>query len=178
MNVPLYDATGLRIYRELMGRETRCATSWHSNYGPEALQRTPDPTLMQNLGKFEKYSSVPMPLDVQLRALKQERRAQSAKTTRFEQATFPQYSTLPVSQLSVDIWGNAAWHSQPKQESGAAASNVPSSLPSHRWTKRTWSIDHVSYLNESLRPAHVNSRENKEGLVRKSYKGKAVDAWA
>lgn len=178
MNVPLYDATGLRIYRELMGRETRCATNWHSNYGPEALQRKPNPLLMENLGRFEKYASVPMPLDVQLRALKQERRAQSAKTTRFERETFPQYSTLPVSQVSVNIWGNEAWHSQPKQAQGAAASYVPMKPPSHRWTKRTWSIDHVSYLNEGLRPAHVNSRERAEGLLTSAYGQKTKAAWA
>lgn len=36
----------------------------------EALQRPPDPVEMQNLGKFEKFATVPMPLDVQLRMLR------------------------------------------------------------------------------------------------------------
>ena len=65
MNVPLYDGLGLRIYRELMHRESRCAADWHVNYGKEALQRPPDPQMMMNLGKFSKFASVPMPLDVQ-----------------------------------------------------------------------------------------------------------------
>ena len=56
---------GLRIYREVMYRENRCAAAWHVNYGPEALQKKPDPMTMINLGKFSKFASVPMPLDVQ-----------------------------------------------------------------------------------------------------------------
>lgn len=63
--MPLYDGLGLRIYRELMHRETSCAANWHVDYGPEALQKTPDPATMINLGKFSKRVSVPMPLDVQ-----------------------------------------------------------------------------------------------------------------
>ncbi len=65
MNVSLQDQMGLRIYREVMHRENRCAADWHVNYGPEALQRSPDPAMMINLGKFSKFASVPMPLDVQ-----------------------------------------------------------------------------------------------------------------
>ena len=65
MNVPLYDGRGLRIYRELMHREARAAADWHLNYGPEALQKSPDPELMVNLGKFSKFASAPMPLNVQ-----------------------------------------------------------------------------------------------------------------
>ena len=65
MNVPLSDTIGLHIYRELMHREGRCAANWHVNYGPEALQKSPDPEAMVNLGLFSKFASVPMPLDVQ-----------------------------------------------------------------------------------------------------------------
>ena len=65
MNVPLYDGLGLRIYRELMNREAKAATDWAFHYGPEALQKPPDPNMMINLGKFSKRASVPMPLDVQ-----------------------------------------------------------------------------------------------------------------
>ena len=63
MNVPLSDTIGLHIYRELMHREGRCAANWHVNYGPEALQKSPDPEAMVNLGLFSKFASVPMPLD-------------------------------------------------------------------------------------------------------------------
>ena len=65
MNVPLSDTIGLHIYRELMHREGRCAANWHVNYGPEALQKSPNPEAMVNLGLFSKFASVPMPLDVQ-----------------------------------------------------------------------------------------------------------------
>ena len=56
MNVPLYDSTGLRVYRELMHRENSCAANWHVQYGPEALQRPPDLNAMMNLGKFAKVT--------------------------------------------------------------------------------------------------------------------------
>ena len=61
MNVPLTDGIGLRIYKELMHRESNCAAMWHVNYGPEALQKPPDPAMMMNLGQFTKRASVPMP---------------------------------------------------------------------------------------------------------------------
>ena len=54
MNVPLNDKIGLAIYREAIYREGRCAAQWYENYGPDALQRTPDPMTMINLGKFSK----------------------------------------------------------------------------------------------------------------------------
>lgn len=56
---------GLKIYREVIGRESSCAANWHKQYGPEALQKKPDMSTMINLGKFSKFASVPMPLDVQ-----------------------------------------------------------------------------------------------------------------
>ncbi len=89
MNVPLSDSTGLRIYRELMHREQRCAAMWRGNYGPEALQRKPDMNMMQNLGRFEKYASVPMPLDVQLATLRKERIRHTEEELEYQQNTFP-----------------------------------------------------------------------------------------
>jgi len=165
MDVPLYDATGLRIYRELMHRETKCAADWHRNYGPEALQRVPDPITMLNLGKFSKFQSMPMPLDVQLRELRKEKRAQSAKVTRYEKATYPQRSDIPVSETSVRIWGEKAWHSQPKKGNGAPASFSPYLQPVHKFTRRKWDVDRIQHTRESLGVAHVHARLAAEGAL-------------
>ena len=112
MNVPLTDSLGLCIYRELMHREQNALATWHLTYGPEAINKAPNPDSMLNMGKFSKISSMPMPLSVQLQSVKAERRAQSAKITRYERSIYPQRSDVPVSESSVKIFGNAAWHSQ------------------------------------------------------------------
>ena len=158
MNVPLYDATGVHIYRELMHRENRCAADWHLNYGPEALQKKPDPKKMENLGLFSKIASVPMPLDVQLRELRKERDAQAVAVDIYEKKSFPKSAGVPVSQASVDIWGAKAWHSEPEKEHGAPATHVPFQPPETRWSKRAWDVDGIQFVRETLKPAHVRSR--------------------
>ena len=164
MNVPLYDSTGLNIYRELMHRESRCAADWSVNYGVEALQKPPDPELMMNLGKFAKFASVPMPLDVQLRELRKERRAQSAKVTRFEKETFPTSTEIPVSAMSVDIWGDKAWHTQAKKAQGAPSTYKKFEPPPTRWSRRQWDVDNIKFVREGLAPAHVNARLRKQTM--------------
>jgi hypothetical protein len=163
MNVPLSDSTGLRIYRELMHRETRCAADWHVNYGAEALQRAPNPQTMINLGKFAKFASVPMPLDVQLRELRKEASTQRAHIDRYEKNTFPKSTDMPVSQMSVDLWGDQAWHSQPKKEEGAPSTHAPFLPPATRWNKKVWDVDRIQYVREGLGAAHVNARLQLEG---------------
>ena len=157
MNVPLYDGRGLRIYRELMEREMRCAANWHVNYGPEAQQRSPDASTMINLGNFSKFASVPMPLDVQLRELRKEQRAQSAKVTRFEKATYPKLTDIPVSEASVAIWGDKAWHSQSKKPKGAPSTFASFQPPPIKRSKRRWDVDHIQHVREKLKPAHVHA---------------------
>ena len=51
---------------------------------------------MQNIGKFEKFASVPMPLEVQLRMLRANRQKQKAEIQAFEQKWFPKHATHPV----------------------------------------------------------------------------------
>lgn len=163
MNIPLQDSMGLQIYRELMHRESRCAANWHFEYGPDALQKPPDPNSMINLGKFSKFASVPMPLDVQLRELKKEKAQQAAMISRYEKESFPKESDKPVSQMSVDLWGDAAWHTQPKQAEGAPATYERWQPKPARWYQRKWDVDHMQYVQEGLGPAHVNAREVLEG---------------
>ena len=98
MNVPLNDAIGLRIYRELMHRESNCSATWQLNFGKEALSKAPPPETMINLGKFSKFSAVPMPLAMQLEAIKKEGRVQAAEVDRYEKRVYPSKSDLPISE--------------------------------------------------------------------------------
>lgn len=100
-----------------------------------------------------------MPLDVQLRELQKERRAQTAEGTRFEKATFPTRTELPVSELSVQIWGDKAWHSQSKKAMGALPTHKPLHPPEPRWSRKMWDVDHMQYVRETLGSAHVKARE-------------------
>ena len=102
------------MYRELVGREMRAVAQWERQYGAEALLRKPDPREMQNLGKFEKFAAMPMPLEVQLRQLKQQRVEQAAEITEYERKTFPKRAIFPVSALSVSIYGARACAENPE----------------------------------------------------------------
>ena len=75
--------------------------------------------------------------------------------------------------MSVSVWGDAAWHSQPKKEQGAPATFTPYKPPYNRWTKRRWDVDHQLHVREGLGPAHVNAR-----LVMEAYGKPAIKpAW-
>ena len=106
------NATGLGIYRELINREKRSIASWDRQYGPKALLENPDPREMQNLGKMQKFASMPMPLSIQLEMLQANRKKQAAEILAFEKKTFPTTATYPVSALSVSFYGDSAWHTQ------------------------------------------------------------------
>ena len=104
-----------------------------------------------------------MPLDVQLRALKQERRAQTAEMTRYEKQVYPTRTDIPVSELSVKVFGDAAWHSQPKNDQPAPSTYQAWQPRVDKWNKRRWDVDHMQFVREGLAPAHVFAREIAEG---------------
>ena len=153
MNVPLTDSRGLFIYRELMNREQSAAGNWHLKYGPEALMQTPDPSSMVNLGNFQKLASVPMPLEMQLKAIQKEHQSQKLNVQAYEKSVYPQSSDAPVSELSVKFYGEAAWHSKPKA-TPAPATYEPYKAPIKEANRRRWDVDRIQYVRESLGPAH------------------------
>lgn len=63
-----------------------------------------------------------------------------------------------MSAMSVKVWGDAAWHSQPKKAEGAPATFSPYEPPPNRWTKRRWDVDRILHVREGLGPAHVHAR--------------------
>ena len=102
----------------------------------------------------------------QLRELQKERATQAVKTRSFERVTFPKETDIPVSEMSVGVWGEDAWHSQKpptKNPGGAPATYKPFEPPYTRWSKKKWDVDKMQYVREGLGPAHVNSRLAKEG---------------
>ncbi|KOO31564.1 hypothetical protein Ctob_013849 [Chrysochromulina tobinii] len=158
MNVPIDNSIGLRVYRELMAKEAKGPAVWAMTYGIEALQKPPDPQMLLNLGKFSKYSSMHMPLEVQLQAIRKERNVQTAAVDHYEKRIYPQRSTIPVSELSIKYYGEKAFHSQPKGP-GAPCTYKAWEGRHDEWTKRRWDVDHIQWTTEGLGPAHVNARK-------------------
>ena len=91
----------------------------------------------------------------QLAALRAEKLAAKEEVEAFTKKTYPQYNPIPVSQASVNVWGDAAWHSQPKQAVGSPSSFNPYNMNNPTWVRRQWGIDHQS---TSFIPAHVTTR--------------------
>ena len=68
-----------------------------------------------------------------------------------------------MSELSVDIWGKKAWHSQPEKNNGKgtpAPYQTYVTPPFNRggWSKRRWDVDHIQHVQETLGPASVHAR--------------------
>ena len=112
---------------------------------------------MVNLAAFDQAFSMPVPLDRQLEMMKESNRTQNSQIATYERQNYPFKATVPVSQASVGLYGDQAWHTQPKQESGAAAA-VPDVLPPPRFPQRSWSIEHEHYKYVSMQPHHVQGR--------------------
>ena len=100
---------------------------------------------------------VRLPL-VTVRELQKEARVQSASMKRYEKATYPQLSDVPVSETSVKIFGEAAWHSQPKNGTGVPPSYEPPPPLDAKWTKRRWDVDHILHFQQELGAASVDAR--------------------
>ena len=59
------------------------------------------------------------------------------------------------SQASINVWGDAAWHSQTKKEHGSPGSYSPMQMNNPSWVRRQWGIDHQSH---SSIPAHITTK--------------------
>ena len=96
--------------------------------------------------------------------MKESNRQQNLDSAAFEATTYPFKSTRPVSQASVGVYGDKAWHTQPKQELGAPAAVREEEKP-HRFPQRKWSIEHEHYKYESMQPHHVTGRLRRLGEI-------------
>ena len=163
MNVPTHNIQGLLIYRELCEKEGRSVGRWRERFGAEALLKDMEPEKMANLAVFDAAFSAPLPLDAQLKMMKQKNAELKAKVTKFEADNFPHLSPYKVSQASVGLYGDKAWHTQPKQAEGAPAINPPP-IPPPDFSKRAWTVDHQYYNHEEMQPHQTSAARTKLGL--------------
>ena len=105
----------------------------------------------------------PLPLrPAAVRALKKEKAIQAAEIAKYENETYPTVTDIPVSETSVKIFGESAWHTQPKKDAGAPPTYVPPEHPQWEWTKRRWDVDHIQHVQEGLGIASVRARQAKQ----------------
>ena len=98
------------------------------------------------------------PVEDQLRALREEKTNVELEFSEFSKSTLAKYSEAPVSQASVDVWGDAAWHTQAKKAFGSPSTyqkDEQLAMQSPTWVRRKWDIDHQGF---GFLPAHVTSR--------------------
>lgn len=100
---------------------------------------------------------MPVPLDVQLKMMKESNQKLVAEVAHFESSSFPFKNKTPVSQASIGLYGDKAWHTQPKQGEGAPAA-VREPLPEPRFKQRQWEIERGTYEYVSLEPHHINGK--------------------
>lgn len=100
---------------------------------------------------------MPVPLDVQLKMMKESNQKLDAEVAAFEASSFPFKNKTPVSKASIGLYGDKAWHTQPKQGDGAPAAVRPQ-LPDPRFKQRQWQIERGTYEYVSLEPHHINGR--------------------
>ena len=101
-------------------------------------------------------------LAAQLKMMKESNRQQNRDSAAFEATSYPFKSQRPVSQASIDLYGDKAWHTQTKLEAGEPAV-VPEEVPPHRFPQRVWSVEHEHYTYESMLPHHVAGRLKRLG---------------
>ena len=178
MNTNISTSAGLNVYRELINRESAGNAHWHQEFGIEAQMKELDPQKLVTLGGFQAAVSVPLPLTLQLFALQKERRKTLREGRQMEEKMQPFLSPIPISQPSVDIFGEKAYTQRPNSTPSSDGRPVTSvgmiralqgrTGPPHsrgkanvvdpvRLTKR-YNIDGTYFNREQVGPAHLRRR--------------------
>ena len=152
MNVPTHDTCGMAIFRELTLREGRSVGRWEQKFSAEALKKPIDPKRMVNLAEFDSTFSTPVPLSVQLEMLRDKRAQQRAEISRFESANYPHKSTHPVSQASVGLYREKAWHTQPQTKPAQAKNRPQTANPTGSHARRVWNADRTDFNMRATTP--------------------------
>lgn len=160
--IPLTDMRNTLVYRELLNRANKGIAEWDKQYGRDASTTKPTQDQMINLGSFMKYEKKVAALGTvedQLRTLRDEHKLMTHEVTDFSTKWMPKHSRYPVSQASIDVWGDAAWHTQARQECGSPSShkrNPEIEAIEATLVRPKWGINHQGthyYL-----PAHITAR--------------------
>ena len=166
MNVSLQTAMGLRVYRELIDKETSSPMRWAQTFGvDQQLKEQPAERLIK-LNGFDAAVALPQPLTLQLFALQREKIKAIREGAAWEEKSFPFKSTFPVSASSVEVWGK---EKAEQQRPMARPTTAPT--PSMSWPgaphsrgepnvtkpmrqKNAWAIDNDYFKREIVGPAH------------------------
>lgn len=165
MNVSIQTAEGLKVYRELIEKETSSPARWAQTFGVDVqLKGVPKERLVR-VNDFEAAVNLPMPKTLQLFAIQRERIRAQRESRAWERSNLPQFSTIPISQPSVDIWKDAAYKQRPNAERRPRPMSAPvtfSQGPPHRCDTTRKAIErrhscrsHASALPAVLRPSQL-----------------------
>ena len=176
LSMDITTSHGLRCYREIAEKEKRAAYIWETRFGKQALkeryaddgERNKDPNELVRLGDFQRQVAMPLSAENTLAKLRLERTKLAIHKKDFEASIYPFASKAPVSQLAVSLWGDGAWHSQPRPEDGQGAepAYVPPAQQPLNNTRKVWNTDHTYYKREGLGPASTaRALKEHEGLL-------------
>jgi hypothetical protein len=110
MNVDIQSSAGLRVYRELIEKETGAPARWEQTFGVKSQLQPKRSLLLVN--DFEAAVSLPLPLSMQLFQLQREKIKCVREGHAWECANLPKLSKIPISQTSVDVFGDAVCRQQ------------------------------------------------------------------
>jgi len=175
MNTNIGTSDGLNVYRELINKEAAGNANWHHYFGFDAQLKAArgeqDPRRLITVNGLEAAVSLPMPLTMQLFALQRERLKVAREGKIIEETIQPLRSNLPVSQTSIDLFGeNEAYKNRPNSQrsqrpasaatwslKGAPHSRGPANQLDPRLSK-AWGIDRTYFYREPVGPAHPRAR--------------------
>lgn len=100
MNVSIQTTTGLKVYKELIGREQAGPQRWEEKFGLATQLQPMDPKKLITVNGLEAAAAVPLPLTLQLFQLQKERAKQTRENQAWEQKVMPSESTYPISESS------------------------------------------------------------------------------
>ena len=175
MNTNIGTSAGLSVYRELINKETAGNANWHHYFGFDAQLKAAkgeqDPRRLITVNGLEAAVSLPMPLSMQLFALQRERLKIARDGKVMEETIQPFKSKIPVSQTSIDLFGEEKAYQQrpssqrsqrPASAAGWSLKGAPHSRgPANQLNPRrhkAWDIDRMYFNREPVGPAHPRQR--------------------
>ena len=169
MNVSIQTTTGLKVYKELIGRENKGGAIWEQKFGLATQLKPMDPQKLITVNGLEAACAMPMPLELQLFQLQKESAKVKVANKKWEQKFMPTESTYPVSESSIAVWGDEKANSQRPKATGEPLrpergdvqcyhSRGASDIDGPPRMKNSWSIDSTYYGKIPIGSAHLKAR--------------------
>jgi len=158
---------GLKVYRELIDNEQNAPFKWDNNWGAEVQRNGVPSHKLMRVNGLENAVAMKVPPAMQLFHLQRERRRIAGEARQWEQTNLPRSSVLPISQPSVDIWGDKAYTQRPNAERRERPATAPVTsskgpphsrgLPNQTMPRRLynkWSVEHEYFHREPVGAVH------------------------